>query len=127
MLPPAIHLSNLTKRYAKIAVVDALTLDVAEGSIYGFLGPNGAGKSTTINRQIQMYFGSLSGTGFSLGLFALAVLIAMPAPLITAFLLRSENPPFSLMWSAGVLGALCVTYIVALHSSGKFIQRHLDA
>ena len=28
--------------------LDALTLQVAEGEVFGFLGPNGAGKSTTL-------------------------------------------------------------------------------
>ncbi len=50
----AIHLRNLTKRYAGSAVVNALTLQVPEGSIYGFLGPNGAGKSTTIKMMTGM-------------------------------------------------------------------------
>jgi ABC-2 type transport system ATP-binding protein len=54
MMTAAIHLRNLTKRYANAAVVDALTIEVPEGSIYGFLGPNGAGKSTTIKMMTGM-------------------------------------------------------------------------
>lgn len=34
--------------HPKIKVVNNLSLQVPEGSIYGFLGPNGAGKTTTI-------------------------------------------------------------------------------
>jgi len=51
MCPPdsAIAARDLTKRYRATAAVDALTLDVARGEIYGFLGPNGAGKTTTIH------------------------------------------------------------------------------
>jgi ABC-2 type transport system ATP-binding protein len=45
---PAIHLKNLTKRYAAATVVRQLCLEVPCGTIFGFLGPNGAGKSTTI-------------------------------------------------------------------------------
>ena len=54
MMTAAIHLRNLTKRFANAAVVDALTIEVPEGSIYGFLGPNGAGKSTTIKMMTGM-------------------------------------------------------------------------
>lgn len=44
----AIELHALTKVYGKVVAVDALSLAVAPGRIFGFLGPNGAGKSTTI-------------------------------------------------------------------------------
>jgi len=39
---------DLSKRYGKTTVLDGLTLDVSEGSVFGFIGPNGAGKTTTI-------------------------------------------------------------------------------
>lgn len=44
-----ISLSALTKYFGELCAVDALTLEVAAGEIFGFLGPNGAGKTTTIN------------------------------------------------------------------------------
>jgi len=43
-----IHVENLTKRFSQTLAVDSLSLDVAEGEVFGFLGPNGAGKTTTI-------------------------------------------------------------------------------
>ena len=43
-----IKILNLTKRYDRLAAVDALSLEVQPGEIFGFLGPNGAGKTTTI-------------------------------------------------------------------------------
>ncbi|TAH35872.1 ABC transporter ATP-binding protein [Candidatus Saccharibacteria bacterium] len=45
-----IVINKLTKTYpgAKVPALDALSLQVAEGEVYGFLGANGAGKSTTI-------------------------------------------------------------------------------
>ena len=44
----AIETNNLCKSFKGFKAVDALNLNVPEGSIYGFLGPNGAGKTTTI-------------------------------------------------------------------------------
>jgi ABC-2 type transport system ATP-binding protein len=40
--------SELTKRYGKVAVVEDVTFSLDPGTITGFLGPNGAGKSTTL-------------------------------------------------------------------------------
>ncbi len=45
---PAVQARGLTKRYADVAALDDLTLDVAPGEVLGYLGPNGAGKTTTI-------------------------------------------------------------------------------
>jgi ABC-2 type transport system ATP-binding protein len=36
--------------------LDTLTLDVPEGSVFGFLGPNGAGKTTTLKLLMQLVF-----------------------------------------------------------------------
>jgi ABC-2 type transport system ATP-binding protein len=40
---------ELTKRYGALTAVEALTLEVCEGEVFGLLGPNGAGKTTLIN------------------------------------------------------------------------------
>lgn len=48
MASVAIRTENLTKHFGRTVALEALTLDVAAGEIFGFLGPNGAGKSTTI-------------------------------------------------------------------------------
>jgi polyether ionophore transport system ATP-binding protein len=44
----AIHTEDLTKRFGDVVALDGLTLEVAQGEVFGFLGPNGAGKSTTL-------------------------------------------------------------------------------
>jgi ABC-2 type transport system ATP-binding protein len=44
----AIRTENLTKRFDDITAVDSLSLDVAEGEIFGLVGPDGAGKTTTM-------------------------------------------------------------------------------
>jgi len=43
-----LQLTDLTKTFGGYTAVDAVTLSVDRGEIFGFLGPNGAGKTTTI-------------------------------------------------------------------------------
>jgi ABC-2 type transport system ATP-binding protein len=43
-----IHTEQLTRRFGATLAVDALTLDIDEGEVFGFLGHNGAGKTTTV-------------------------------------------------------------------------------
>ena len=45
---PLVSLTDVSKRYGKLAVLENLNLHVRPGEIYGFLGRNGAGKSTAI-------------------------------------------------------------------------------
>ncbi len=45
---PVIEARELTKTYAELRAVDAISFDVAPGESFGLLGPNGAGKSTTM-------------------------------------------------------------------------------
>jgi ABC-2 type transport system ATP-binding protein len=44
----AITMTGLTKHYQGVAALTDLTLDVPQGTVFGFLGPNGAGKTTTL-------------------------------------------------------------------------------
>jgi len=54
-----IHAEGLTKRFGEVTAVDSVSLDVAEGEVFGFLGPNGAGKTTTV----RMLAGLISKSG----------------------------------------------------------------
>jgi ABC-2 type transport system ATP-binding protein len=45
---------RLTKRYGRHTAVDAVSLSVRRGEIYGFLGPNGAGKTTTLRMLLGL-------------------------------------------------------------------------
>ncbi len=49
-----IKISNLSKSFRTLRAVDNLSLEIHQGSIFGFLGPNGAGKSTTIRLMLAL-------------------------------------------------------------------------
>jgi ABC-2 type transport system ATP-binding protein len=44
-----VKIDRLTKRFGNLAAVNAVSLEIARGEIFGLLGPNGAGKTTLIN------------------------------------------------------------------------------
>ncbi len=47
--PPPIRVVGLTKRYpGGVLALDALSMEVPAGSVFGLLGPNGAGKTTCL-------------------------------------------------------------------------------
>src|SRR6185312_13763677 len=64
-----LELQRLSKRYsgADTLALDAVSLTVRAGEVYGFLGANGAGKSTTI-RTILNFLQPSGGTAFVCGL-----------------------------------------------------------
>jgi len=51
-----IELKDITKRFNGLVAVDNLSLNVPEGSIYGFIGPNGSGKTTTIRMIMNILY-----------------------------------------------------------------------
>lgn len=48
-------LTDVTKRFGGLTAVDALSIKVEEGQIYGLIGPNGAGKTTAFNNITGIY------------------------------------------------------------------------
>ena len=50
----AVHTHALTKYWVEVVGVEALSLDVPEGEVFGFLGANGAGKTTTIRMLLDL-------------------------------------------------------------------------
>ena len=62
----AVELTNLTRCFGDFTAVNNISLQIKQGSIYGFLGPNGSGKSTTI-RMLCGLMKPTSGTGTILG------------------------------------------------------------
>ena len=53
-MPQAIETRSLTRRFGTLTAVDALSLTVQPGEVFGLLGPNGAGKTTTIKMLITL-------------------------------------------------------------------------
>ncbi|HEY6591171.1 MAG TPA: ATP-binding cassette domain-containing protein, partial [Actinomycetota bacterium] len=62
----AIQAIDLVRRFGEVEAVRGVSLEVAEGEIYGFLGPNGAGKSTIV-RILTTLLQPTSGSGAVLG------------------------------------------------------------
>lgn len=52
----ALTLDHVSKRFGSHQAVDAISLRIPAGSIYGFLGQNGAGKTTTIRMIMSIYY-----------------------------------------------------------------------
>jgi ABC-2 type transport system ATP-binding protein len=54
MAKNAIVLNKLTKDFETVRALDNLSLEIPEGTVFGFLGPNGAGKTTTIRLMLGL-------------------------------------------------------------------------
>lgn len=54
MASAAIETELLRKEFGEHAAVKGLTLQVAQGEVFGFLGPNGAGKTTSIKMLLGL-------------------------------------------------------------------------
>ena len=62
-MPVVVEIENLAKDYEvgflrkrKVRALDALSLTVNQGEIFGFLGANGAGKTTTLKLLMRLIF-----------------------------------------------------------------------
>jgi len=51
-----VELDSVTKTFGKFVAVDDLTLNVPDGSVYGFIGPNGSGKTTTLRMILNIFY-----------------------------------------------------------------------
>ena len=51
-----IILENVTKTFSSKIAVNKLSLEIPEGSVYGFIGPNGSGKTTTLRMILSIIY-----------------------------------------------------------------------
>jgi len=54
-MPPAVHLTNITKTFGAVIANDAVDLTIPPGTIHGIIGENGAGKSTVVSILYGFY------------------------------------------------------------------------
>ena len=66
-----ISVKNITKTFKDFEALKNLSIEVAQGEIYGLLGSNGAGKSTTINILLGFLYPN-SGEAFINGINAVS-------------------------------------------------------
>lgn len=64
-----IRLSNVSRNFGPLRAVDAISIDIAQGEIFGLVGPDGAGKTTTL----RMMAGLLDPTSGSIEIAGLDV------------------------------------------------------
>jgi len=51
-----VEIENVTKTFGSLKAVNSLSLNVPNGSIYGFIGPNGSGKTTTLRMIMNIFY-----------------------------------------------------------------------
>ena len=54
MTETVIEMRDVTKRYGAKVAIEAMTLRVVRGEVFGVLGPNGAGKTTTVECAVGL-------------------------------------------------------------------------
>ncbi len=64
-----IKTQDLTKVYGQLRAINNLTMELAEGDLFGYIGPNGSGKTTTMRilaTLLQPTWGEASVCGYSI-------------------------------------------------------------
>jgi ABC-2 type transport system ATP-binding protein len=54
--PNTVQISDVTKTFRSVTAVKDLSLNIPEGSVYGFIGPNGSGKTTTMRMIVNIFY-----------------------------------------------------------------------
>ncbi|HMN09181.1 MAG TPA: ABC transporter ATP-binding protein [Gemmatimonadaceae bacterium] len=50
----AVELRGFTKRFGDVVAVDGVSVDIAQGELFGFIGPDGAGKTTLFRTMVTL-------------------------------------------------------------------------
>lgn len=87
MIDPIISVSELTRRFGATTALDAVTLSLPRGAVYGLVGANGAGKTTLIKHLL----GLLRAEGGSVRVFGLDPVAEPVAVLSRIGYLSEEN------------------------------------
>lgn len=64
-----IKIQDLTKAYGELRAINNLSLELAEGDLFGYIGPNGSGKTTTMRilaTLLQPTWGEATVCGYSI-------------------------------------------------------------
>jgi ABC-2 type transport system ATP-binding protein len=56
MLMNTVEIQDITKAFGQQVAVNHLSLQVPQGSVYGFIGPNGSGKTTTMRMIMNILY-----------------------------------------------------------------------
>lgn len=118
-----LSISHLTKKYGDKVAVDDLTLDIADGEIYGFIGHNGAGKTTTIKAVAGIL-------GFESGEITIAGLSIKENPLECKKKMAyiPDNPDlFDYMTGIKYLNFVADVYGVSAEDRQERIRKYADA
>lgn len=118
-----LSISHLTKKYGDKVAVDDLTLDIADGEIYGFIGHNGAGKTTTIKAVAGIL-------GFETGEITIAGLSIKENPLECKKKMAyiPDNPDlFDYMSGIKYLNFVADVYGVSAEDRQERIRKYADA
>jgi ABC-2 type transport system ATP-binding protein len=120
-MPNAIETRDLTRTFGERVAVDRLTLNIPQGSVFGFLGPNGAGKTTTVRMLAALIAptgGSARVAGHELGPDNQALRASVGILTETPGLYRTLTAWENLLFFAGLYG-------VAERQAGAQAERYL--
>jgi ABC-2 type transport system ATP-binding protein len=100
-----IETHELTKRYRSARGIEAVSMAVEPGEVFGFLGPNGAGKTTTIRTLLDLLHPT-SGSATIFGLDSRRDSLAIRA--------RLGNLPGDFAYDPRLTGRELVTFLAEL-------------
>jgi ABC-type branched-subunit amino acid transport system ATPase component len=96
--PALLEVSDLTKRFAGVCAVDAVSFAVARGRVHAVIGPNGAGKTTLFNLITGFEIPDGGEIGSTAAASPACRRTAWPRSASAAPFRRRRSPPISPGW-----------------------------